>query len=585
MIKIRPKIELKPIEKFFLEKSMELLNKRTIDTNRLKLNNPLSTIKELMNVCNDLNKGKLKNHDYALSMAKESIKMLNNKHYIISSTIDIEYFKDLINKIKKDNYTKIVHAGNFLLRDNNGYLNNLFENVFDFINTRQSVSNLDFEEMREFSRLIEYLFVELNNHGYSKFYLHRFMTAVFSGLDSINFEERFAIIKSLKDRKEEVFEVIFGLDTTKFDKTKIKIFSNDLKVLNKSDKKRISVVSQGGADIFLEEHKDHFLLSIKVKTKDYYQALNYSRKKLLHILDVLYLGYSDKNLSLISECFILGSHQPEKSSSFPTMYHLDGYYKSNHNLYKELLAKLSSLKSSEINIETINKINSGIRYLRMGGESGELINKFINYWIGLEYLFSTYDAEAYTVGRLREYFKRCHALIYIKRNMNKFHKDIYRLKENEIIINYNDNLEYLKLEKTYDDIILNSKSPLLKFRAHYYKELLNDSNKVRGALENHQKNLEWNLTRIYRIRNEIVHNAAIKEDIAVLTSHLRYYLTFIINGIIDFLINHPKDINNDDLINIDDYFLLQDLSLSSLEKKGVDFKDLIKINNPLELII
>jgi hypothetical protein len=221
----------------------------------------------------------------------------------------------------------------------------------------------------------------------------------------------------------------------------------------------------------------------------------------------------------------------------------------------------------------------------MGGESGELINKFINYWIGLEYLFSTYEAEAYTVGRLREYFKRCHALIYIKRNMNKFHKDIYRLKENEIIINYNDNLEYLKLEKTYDDIILNSKSPLLKFRAHYYKELLNDSNKVRGALENHQKNLEWNLTRIYRIRNEIVHNAAIKEDIAVLTSHLRYYLTFIINGIIDFLINHPKDINNDDLINIDDYFLLQDLSLSSLEKKGVDFKDLIKINNPLELII
>jgi|GEM_PF-3180321 len=79
---------------------MELLNKRTIDTNRLKQNNPLSTIKELMNVCNDLNKGKLKNHDYALSMAKESIKMLNNKHYIISSTIDIEYFKDLINKRK-----------------------------------------------------------------------------------------------------------------------------------------------------------------------------------------------------------------------------------------------------------------------------------------------------------------------------------------------------------------------------------------------------------------------------------------------------------------------------------------------------
>ena len=112
-----------------------------------------------------------------------------------------------------------------------------------------------------------------------------------------------------------------------------------------------------------------------------------------------------------------------------------------------------------------------------------------------------------------------------------------------------------------------------------------DNKKVKAALENHQKNLEWNLTRIYRIRNEIVHNAAIKEDIGVLTSHLRYYLTFIINGLIDFIINNPKDVNNDDQINIDDFFIFQDLKLSSLEKKGVELKDLIAINNPMEVII
>lgn len=576
---------LKPIEEFFLEKSMELLNKKTIDTNRLKLNNPLTTIIELVNVCSDLNKGKLKNHDYAHSVANECIKMFGNKHYIESQTIEISYFKKLVDKIKKDNYVKIIHSGNLIISDNREYLNTLFEEIFDTINARQSATTLDFEEMREFSRLIEYLFVQLIYEGYSKFYLQRFMMAVFSGLDSLNFEERLDIIKLLKDRNEEKFEVIFGLDTTKFDKSQIKVFSSDLKVLRKRDITRISVKTQGGSDDFFVKYKNHLLISINVKTKDYYQALNYSRRTLLQILDVMHLGYSDKNISLIEECFILGNNQPEKSSSFPTMYQIDGNYKSNHKVYRELLRKISTLKTLDVNKETVNKVNSGIRYLRMGGESGEIINKFINYWIGLEYIFSTYDADSYTIGRLREYFKRCHALIYVKRNINEFHKDLFRLREHTLVTNYNDDLEYLKVQKTYDDLLANSRSPLIKFRAHYYKGLLSDSNRVRGALENHQKNLEWNLTRIYRIRNEIVHNAALKEDIAVLTSHLRYYLTFIINGIIDFLINNPRDVNNDEKVNIDDYFLLQDLTLSSLENKNVEYTDLIDIHNPMQLII
>ena len=439
--------------------------------------------------------------------------------------------------------------------------------------------------MRVFSRLVEYLYVEVNYLGFSKFYLNRFVSAIFSGIEDKTFDERFEILKSLSERKDEVFEVIFGLDTTKFDKTKVRFFSSELEVVGKAIKGRISNSTKGGVDEFFENHKDHVLLMIKVETKDYYQALNDARKRFLKILDILYLGHSDRNLSLTNECFIVGSNQPEKSSTLPTMYQIDGYYRSNAKVYRELLTKISKLNQSDIPIETLTKINAGIRYLRMGGRSGELINKFVNYWIGLEYIFSTYDSSTYTVGRLREYFKRCHASIYIKRNVLDFHRDIKRLRQHDAVPNYNDDLEYLKNLATYDFIIANSDSPLLVFRAEYYKTLLSDPNKVRGALENHQKNLEWNLTRIYRVRNEIVHNAAIKEDIAVLTSHLRYYLTFIINSLIDFFVNHPQDIDNDDKVSIDDYFLLQDLKLSSLENSDIEFKDLIEIDNPMELII
>lgn len=585
MIKVKSKVVLKLIEKFFYEKSMELLNGKTIDTNRLKLNNPLSTVRELVEVCNDLAAGRLKNDDYAKSLSLECIKVLDRKHYLKGTTISIDYFIKLLKKIKKDDYLKIVHAGNIIVEENKSYVSTLFSEIKKKLVEDSEKTSLDFEEMRVFSRLVEYLYVEINYLGYSKFYLNRFVSAIFSGIEDKTFDERFQILESLSQREDEIFEVIFGLDTTKFDKTKVRFFSNELEVVGKAIKGRISNSTKGGANEFFENHKNHILLIIKVETKDYYQALNDARKRFLKILDVLYLGHSDRNLSLINECFIVGSKQPEKSSTLPTMYQIDGYYRSSSKVYKELLTKISNLNKADIPLETLTKINSGIRYLRMGGRSGELINKFVNYWIGLEYIFSTYDASTYTVGRLREYFKRCHASIYIKRNVLDFHRDIKRLRQHVKVPNYDDNLEYLSDIATYDYIIENSDSPLLIFRAEYYKLLLNNPNKVRGALENHQKNLEWNLTRIYRIRNEIVHNAAIKEDIAVLTSHLRYYLTFIINSLIEFFINYPQDVNKDDKINIDDYFLLQDLKLSSLENSDIEFKDLIAINNPMELII
>jgi len=306
------------------------------------------------------------------------------------------------------------------------------------------------------------------------------------------------------------------------------------------------------------------------------------------MLDVIYLGHSNRTIYLTKECFIIGSKRPDKSSTFQTSYQIDGYYKDNRKLYNEYLGRFSTLQTLNINKETINKINSGIRYLRMGGESDEIINKFLNYWIGLEYVFSTFEADAYTVGRLKDYFKRCHSLIYLKRNIKEFHRDIRKLNQQHIVPLYNENLEYLKSEESYNLLINQSTSPLIVFRAQYYRYLLIDGKKMKDTLEKHQKNLEWNLTRIYRVRNEIVHNAALKEDLTVLTSHLRYYLTFILNGLMEFFINHPVDVDKDKFFSIEDYFLFQDLKLSSLSsynKNEINFIDLIDINNPLEIII
>ena len=158
MIKVRPKIALNLIESFFYEKSIELLHRNTIDTNRLKLSNPLLIIKELTAVCNDLSKNKLKNHDYATSVIKETLKLTKDNHHLKSTVITIDYFNALIERSNKEHYSKIVHAGNLIVHDNKDYINkdkSLYQEIKDIkddieITIRELYTNLPQEFISTF---------------------------------------------------------------------------------------------------------------------------------------------------------------------------------------------------------------------------------------------------------------------------------------------------------------------------------------------------------------------------------------------------------------------------------------------------
>jgi hypothetical protein len=45
------------------------------------------------------------------------------------------------------------------------------------------------------------------------------------------------------------------------------------------------------------------------------------------------------------------------------------------------------------------------------------------------------------------------------------------------------------------------------------------------------------------LRNELVHEAAIKQDIMNVTSNLRFYLTFVLNQLIGFSVEESSKIN------------------------------------------
>jgi hypothetical protein len=575
-------------EKFFVEKTVELLHMQTIDSYRLRIHNPLTIMTELTQVIEALNRNELKNVSYAHTLIEETLFSIKSENELTFKSLSKKYYKNLLEKHKED-LKQIFYSTNLIIKDNeNTYRGVLFDKIESELVRLNSLQVLQVTELKPLNGIIGFFFVELINLGYSKPYLNYFFRSIFFGPKHGTFPERLRILKTLLDRRPEKFRVIIGLTNLADQKLKFKIIHNEFKRLGKNERAKIIRETNGQIEHYFNKYKsDCVFYEIEAESLDYYTSVKQVRAKVQSMIDALHMGHSSINLQPIAECAEIGQHNPRRAGIQKLTYYLDGYYRSDQNLYIEFLNKLTELEKNKIHRRAKSKINSGLRYLRLGFESSEIENKLLNYWIGLEYIFSSNQADENTLGRIRNYFKKCHAVAYFKRNLKYLHDSISVFGLNSVIPGYNANLEYLKDEATYNLIISKlSDYPLLAYRTNSYKEQLLDLRKTRGTLENHQKNLDWNLNRIYRLRNEVVHNAAIKINIESVTSHIRYYLVFTLNGLLDYFLNEPVDVNHDKKLDIDDYFITQVILLDNIFKDDnyLKFDYLLSMHNPVEYL-
>ncbi|WP_299250357.1 hypothetical protein [uncultured Cytophaga sp.] len=585
MYNIKIKYAVTDIQLLFIEKSIELLYKNTIDTFRLRLNNPKTVIKELMEICSLMERKELTNNEYAISLSKEVVRLLIQENELNFQKVNKKYYLNLLNTPKE--YVKILQASRIVLSENDNYLKVLFEKIDNLINQYPDCVIED-SVIYNFMDLIQYLFIELLNLGYSKQYLHKFTTSIFY-FGEENFLARYEILEKLAQREEEDFELIFCVENNKgFNISDLTIVNPNISIINAGDRKRIRNISNSKVADYLDKRASigaGALFSIKQKALDYYKAVNISIDILSSDFDVYHLGHSDAEFKLQKEVVVIGSKNPQKATIIPCDYQIDGYYRSSKKVFDMFIQRLNKLTELKVSEESKRKIKSAIRYLRLGTESPQLENKLLNYWIGIEYIFTNHIDGSSTLIRIKDIFPKCHSIIYFKRNMFQFHKELDMLNEKEYIVEYNKNLEYLSKQDTYQLIIGKTDSVLMRYRAKYYLQFLQHPEKINTILNTHQENLKQNIIRLYRIRNEIVHNAAIKSGIAVHASHLRYYLTFILNSILEYFVNNPVDVDYDDKLTIEDFFISQDIMLGSIDIKGkIKIDKLLNVANPLELL-
>lgn len=584
-------------QRFFVEKSIELLYMGSIDSYRIKLHNPITILEELKYCLVEFEKGRIKhfhtikgNHKTGKVVVDEVLSLLKQgPSYIKYSSISQKYLTVLLNELNEHNYKRLIPSITMLLKDNSNYIADVFEGIESLITT----NGTSFDDLRKIDVSLNILFSSLIKKGFSKGFLYKLVYGVFvhSLTNGKSFEDHLENFKARLTAESCLHKVIFRIDTT----PKVYDAISQINVAGIVLTDNINSINLDGTrasselavfNVTLEIRK---FIECEVEAYDYLSALKKARKQLSEYLDVLNLGLSGEFLNIHNRVLVIDLRSPERGAFQNNANILDGKYKAEQSHYSTFTNKIPSiLNSSTILDETKEKIKSAVRYLRLGNQSTEIEHKFINYWIGLEYLFSNYESNN-TIVRLKTHFINAHTIAYTKRNIHSFKRNFSQLSDLHkakatTYTNLDD--EFLKDEQFYQEIAteLLDDYPLISYRAMKLKDWFfkPGTSPANGTdyLNRHQENLEIHFTRIYRLRNEIIHDAAMNTNNQLIVSNLRYYLTFILNEAIDYLSNA----SNNGCTSIEDYFISNELKLGNIQHQGYTLIDLLEVDCAIDFI-
>lgn len=544
---------------FFKNRLLELLHKDTLDSYRVKVNNTNSLLHELYHLLSDWKVGKIKRFETIQYTSLELLDQLKNDKCIsygeYEKELVIEEFGKLNSKDEKSISLDYIQYLSFRLIDINkdAYLENLFLKVT--LGIKENSCQKNFIEL---DGLLNCLIAELIRIGYSKSFLYIISKSAFAKEDKIEFEASFEKYRvRLLEKKKEKFHVFFKLI---FDKTDS--IPNNTELINFIPIEFITAKAQQTNSAFFEQTDKTRFLHFEENVLDANTSLAESKMKLSTFLDKIHLSLGIIQVEVNKSTYITNKFN-SKGRCVYTDFVVDGTSVDSIP-YEKIDHALSSIYSSNIiSADVKDRINCSLRHFRLGNDARDMEQKFINYWIGLEYIFSVPEKDSSTFTRIKENLPIVLLCGYMKRNFIYINNLAMRDKDRE---GYSGINIWDFDETMLNELIEKSPSSLIKFRLSKIKSLLiGNSEKRKDYLKRHENHLVWHIVRLYRLRNELIHDAAIKNNIVQVTSNLRYYLAYMLNQIIHYFCKITEsEVKTDYTIN--DFFYEYKLLYHNIKK-------------------
>lgn len=542
------------LEQYFKSRFEELLNKRTPDSCRVRHHNVLSILKELCELIEGWQKRRIQSPETVIYCVEECVKLIKEDAWIDYSFYDKKLLLDDMDKYiiiipeSKDKRESIYEASSklkYVCRkciscNSSVYAKNLFMYLIGEINKPGDMDEdgCYIKEMESFDRALSFLCSELLRIGHSKNHLYMKAHRLLEGKININ---------NLKDQllaQDNIsYEVIYKFQSyLHIDECK-----NEYGFCDNVDEIKSKLENPQGYipfKNFLTPNRSTLYKVLNVEALDTYAAIKKAKNSMALLLDTLHLGNSMKTIKFDSNVLVLSKATAGRfySELRNHDYQLDGTYKFDPDMSKRLKSYVNDiLDSTLVKDDAKDRLKSALRHFRMANDSNDIELRFVNYWIALEFIFSSPISNENTFVRIKKHLVNILCYSYIARNTRYLdgllHKDGV-LSADKSLIGMTD--------AEWGSLIDNITDTNTQYRLCQMKSHLHSKNDIEKYIAIHKQNLEWHITRIYRMRNELIHEAALKQDIEGATSNLRFYLVFVLNQLINYFhtVSMPVSINN-----------------------------------------
>jgi hypothetical protein len=276
----------------------------------------------------------------------------------------------------------------------------------------------------------------------------------------------------------------------------------------------------------------------QVEAVDLTAAAIAARERFEQCLDQLRFNFEPEPLKVDERCFVerLGDHHTD----IRVVRHL--VPNPHHHLAPEAFREFSEQLEAMLNRATIEpesreRLRAAIRHYRFGSDAETYKDKFLNWWMGLEFLAHASQGE--NIGRT----VAIHASdALLQRYLYRLVGDLVRTIKSQSIawdadlatasgaatlneLEYPGALKLLqsqpmaeRLARSFPD------NPVAALRINRLAAALQDPKKTSELLAAHYRHLLWQLGRLYRIRCCIVHGSAVRLKLPLFTANMEFYL-------------------------------------------------------------
>lgn len=530
---------------FFAQILNEALFDYTLDTYKPQALNIRTLCIEALQTIDNIKSGLIKKQNIN-SIIEELLWSLNGD--FVAKELIGNRLNEIVEKINstKTNEKKLKDVILLLYHffDNKKYLNKLQENLIGLVPANKEKERI-YKATRSF-------ITELISYGYTTGYIYSVTNRLFFNFSekvSFNDPKPFFDIFNYEKKK---FTVIYKVSNL-FKEFKSIEANLKLKITDTFEAEGLSKEEQSFID--KKDKNEVFVLFEEVEALDD----NIARLKTeipLYKIGNLFSFYHHRDIPKISE-FALIINNTDKYSILRE--------KSIKSIVKKADIKPSIAAEKVKNLfatldlptNTIYRISRAIDLHSIALTTEEIENKLLNLWTAIETLIpkevdSGNDRIVQIVNALLPFQVHNYLQDLIQQAGNDFfHFNKWKSKKfvaSATLKSYdNDFISLVALMMTSENepirkqvYALLENYPLLRWRLFYLNKSLSCGKEINKLLENHKQKVEWQIRRIYRVRNLIVHSGKKPMYSNILVENLHNYFDDFLNYIIDNAISEKR---------------------------------------------